>query len=245
MTTFPVQWREAWELPGERIADGSPPPQNAGIIDTTVVHWPGFALDDSTPVAIAHALQSMQRDYLRNRGYSLGYLWLVDPTGVAWEIRGFDYKSAANKGHNDHTAPLLVTVNGDEPVTAVAWRTVRALSAEYSERSNRDYLTRPVPHSDLDGAATACPGDTVRTQIAAGNGDIGNDDDMTNPVILWRHPAYLNVFAVGGGAVWINETVRDRFLAQGAVEIVEDDPAMLRGCMAAAGIVDSDLVRVP
>ena len=176
-----------------------------------------------------------------NRGYSLGYLWLVDPVGVAWEIRGFDYKSAANSGHNEHTAPILVTVSGSEPVSENAWQTIRELSADYKTRSLQTYLTRPVAHSALSRAATACPGDTVRSQIAAGHGDIDHPAQEPLQMYIFRSTFYKDQFAVGGGAVHLSPAMLEFLEARDVPVFMNDDPDAMRYVCLAAGFPHEDL----
>ena len=159
--------RTAWQQTGYTIS-GPDPKQRA---HTAVLHYSG---SDNIPTNKAQWLRAMQRDYIDNRGYSLGYWQLVDQDGNAWQIRGPHgnsrvYNSAANKGDkvpgnaNDWTYPILLASRTNEPTSDAAIATCRALWNDYGITS------RPIPHSDLDH--TACCGDPIRAQINLGHFD--------------------------------------------------------------------------
>jgi len=81
----------------------------------------------------------------------------------------------------------------------------------------------------------------ARQTIAARAAELGDTGSMTNPVLLWRHTDYANVFAIGAGALWLSPLAADRFRAQGAEELVEDNDAMLDSVLAANGLTRADL----
>jgi hypothetical protein len=155
-----VHPRSSWVDPRYPV---SGPPALTGAIDTCVIHYTS-ALKIPADIAAYH--RSMQRDYTVNRGYSLGYRWSVTQSGEVYQIRGWDLKSAANANHNDHTEPILVLVDAANPATPAACASIRAIIAESQRRSGRTFAI--TGHGQLAGAATACPGVGLRTQIAAG-----------------------------------------------------------------------------
>ena len=176
--------RTAWQQNGYQIS-GPDPKQRA---HTAVLHYSG---SNNIPTNKAQWLRAMQRDYVDNRGYSLGYWQLVDQDGTAWQIRGPHgnsrvYNSAANKGDkvpgnaNDYTYPILLATRTNEHATPAAIATCRALWNNYGITS------RPIPHSDLD--YTSCCGDPVRAQINLGHFDNTQpppqDDDMPKIIYL-------------------------------------------------------------
>ena len=152
-------------------------------------------------------LRAMQHSYakpvgLGGRGYSVGYWWAVDWLGGAWQMRGWDLRSAANKGDrrktgtsrnaNGWTGPILFLVDGADRLTAEAAHTGRMLNAEMGRRAARD-IGRPAPHSALD--YTACCGDGIRLDIAAGLLDPtpdpqppSGDDDMPITAYIAKPP---------------------------------------------------------
>lgn len=200
MTMIPdvpiVHPRSEWEQVGYRMAvdfDRQPPAQQPGSINLGVAHYSSASnLPDGDPGEtvdqIVEWLQRTQRDYLINRaggryvrvsdgrifpGYPVGYLWAVDWLGGAWELRGFDYKSAANAGHNDHTAPIIFVTDGADAGTLAQWATARAIWREHRRRSGRaDFAANAVGHGQLPGAATQCPGAGLLSQLAAGYGTL-------------------------------------------------------------------------
>jgi hypothetical protein len=140
-------------------------------IDTTVIHYtadddlidgdPGEHADD-----LPGYLRAIQRDYTTRRGYSIGYNFAVDWLGAAWELRGFDYRCAANAGHNDHTLAILMLVDGGDQATVYAVGAVRELVGSFERIAQRTLTI--TGHGQLPGAATGCPGRGLREQIAAG-----------------------------------------------------------------------------
>lgn len=152
------------------------PLDNPSNNDTIVIHYtaaddlidgdPGEHIEDMDDYH-----RSMQYQYVTKRRYSLGYSWSVDYLGGIWQIRGWEYQSAANAGHNDHTIPILVLVDGGDPATDLAARSIRLIVAEAERRFGRKMAIKG--HGQLReetgiGTATQCPGVGLRSQIAAG-----------------------------------------------------------------------------
>lgn len=165
--------RTAWQDPAKPVTG---PAANWSNITTAVVHYtaaddlidgdPGEHADD-----LPAYLRAMQASYLRTRGYSLGYMFAVDWLGGVWQIRGWEFQSAANKGHNGYTLPILLLVDGADPATPEAVRAVRWLIAEGGKRAGRDLAIKG--HGQLYaetgiGTPTACPGVGLQAQVNAG-----------------------------------------------------------------------------
>lgn len=185
MTLIPgvetVHPRHTWEDPNLPINDPptyTPPPQNWTLITAGVAHYTAADnLIDGDPGEHANNLpaylRNIQRAYRNDptRRYSIGYLWAVDWLGGAWELRGWDYRAAANLGTladrraNYWTIPVLYLVDGADPLTDEAANTARLIYWEAGRRAGRD-LGRPLPHHALD--ATGCPGAGITAQIHAG-----------------------------------------------------------------------------
>ena len=167
-----VHERSEWEEPGYEVTGPDLPLE----IDFIIVHYPGadFGAGLSNTEAI---VQAGQRDWTDNRGYSLGYNWIVGRAGLTdiWEIRGFDYKNAAN-GPVDPPNPDLGTNGNDHSVSVEFITNVDGeLSPEQIEAGPvvanwiRDSLGRPLeaqPHSWVK--PTACPGDPMRQLLDEG-----------------------------------------------------------------------------
>jgi hypothetical protein len=147
------------------------PPLPWPDIDTVVIHYTAAPnLIDGDPgerwEQIPAYLRQIHHDYLTNRkpGYSIGYNVAVDARGDAWELRGFDIKAAATKGHNDHTWAILLLVDGQDPATPAAVATVNELYSQAEARAKRSLAVKG--HRDF--AATQCPGVGIYAQVRAG-----------------------------------------------------------------------------
>jgi len=159
--------RADWVDPAYPI---SGPNADTSAIHTAVIHYTAAS---AIPQDVAGYLRAIQRDWLVNRGYSIGYRHAVSQTGAVYQCRGWEFKSAANKGNptitgvpnfNVYSEPILMLVNGADMASPMAVRSAKAIIAESQRRSGRTF--RIVGHGELD--ATACPGAGLRAQIKAG-----------------------------------------------------------------------------
>lgn len=162
--------RAAWQDPKLPV---NGPAYIAARVDTVVVHYTAADdLIDGDPGEHASGLpaylRAIQRDYVTSRGYSIGYNVAVDWLGGSWELRGTDYRCAANKGHNEHTFAILVLVDGNDMATEHAAATIRRIIGELERRRGSELAI--VGHGQLrnPNAATACPGSGLRAQLALG-----------------------------------------------------------------------------
>lgn len=202
-----VHPRSSWEQAAHPVTG---PVSPTAQIDTAVIHYTAADnLIDGDPGEHAANLPAyiaaMQRAYVTQRGYSLGYRWAVDWLGGVWQIRGWEFKSAANAGHNDHTEPILMLVDGADGATPEAAAAVRTIIAESQRRSGRTF--KITGHGQLSGAATLCPGVGLRAQIAAGvfapiiaapTPQPPGDDDMPLIAYIAKPPA-----EAGPNAPWL------------------------------------------
>lgn len=172
------------------------PTQNVGAIYQPVAHYSSaINLPDGDigefDYQIIPFLRATNRDYWLNRdgsgiracgrdlpGYAIGYLFGVDWLGGAWELRGFNYQSAANAGHNGYTFPILFFTDRVDPASELAWQTARAIWRHARALSRRDdFRNRPLGHGELRertgvGTVTPCPGTPILNQLHAGLGDL-------------------------------------------------------------------------
>lgn len=176
--------RTVWQDPRFPVFGPLDDPTNN---DTGVIHYTAADdLIDGDPGEHAEDLpqymRNMQYSYVTNRGYSLGYLFAVDWLGGVWQIRGWEYQSAANKNHNGHTIPILVLVDGQDTCTPEAARSIRQILREGARRNGGRKLA-VTGHGQLQGASTSCPGGGLRAQISAQvfNVDIHNDGPVEPP----------------------------------------------------------------
>lgn len=237
--------RTLWQNPREPVTG---PAIDWSKIDTVVVHYPGM-LDSPEGDDVTRYgawLRNLQRSYLSNRGYSLGYSCAVSTVGESWEIRGTDIRPAATKGHNEHTFAILISVDGDLPASDAAVNEVRRLVARAEQLAGRSLLIRG--HGEF--GATSCPGAGVRAQIAANAfyplpvpPDPPEPPMTTSAATLWRHSAYNNVFLIGAGStVNVSPLVYESLVHRGVPSIVEAHEQLLKSCMFQTGLTDADLV---
>jgi hypothetical protein len=235
--------RESWQSPAQPVTG---PPINWSTITTVVIHYTAArdCPEGDYPGVYAAFLRSMQADYLRNRGYSLGYSVAVSTVGESWEIRGDDIKPAATKGHNDTTYAILVTVDGDAPASPAAVAEVRRLIAAAEVLAGRPLAIKG--HGEL--GATACPGAGLRAQIAAGTfrpvtppPPPTPGDDMP---FMWRDARYANVFLVGScPAQNISGKSMEMLTAKGVPLVVDRHDQFLATCLHQSGLDASALVK--
>lgn len=188
--------RESWQDPKYPVFGPLDDPTNN---DTIVIHYTAADdLIDGDPGEHAENLpaymRAMQRSYVLNRGYSLGYLFAVDWLGGVWQIRGWEYQSAANAGHNGHTWPILVLVDGADEATPEAVRSVQLIGYEAQRRANRPQVVKGHGQLRVEtgvGTPTACPGAGLQAQV--NNGTFNPQPPGTDiPVSSGVDMKYLN-----------------------------------------------------
>ena len=142
--------RAHWENPAQPVT--GPGPQ--GVRGTWVIHYPGNdgftePLSDDEMIVYCRA---MQNDYVTNRGYSLGYSFVVSQSGLAYEARGFDINNAANKGSK--MKPEIPNFNAVSISIQVAVSGQDAASASAVAKVNEIIALEPdwdvVVHADVD-----------------------------------------------------------------------------------------------
>jgi hypothetical protein len=243
--------RSTWQDPAKPVTG---PPAPWPNIDTAVIHYTAADdLIDGDPGEHAENLpaylRAMQSSYLNTRGYSLGYMYAVDWLGGVWQIRGAEYQSAANRGHNGHTMPILLLVDGADPATREAVASVRWLIAEGAKRAGR--MLWQKGHGQLYvetgvGTPTACPGVGLQAQINAGlfapqlePDPLPEDDPMIaiyRPVFAGAKPTDAWIAASGGACrpatsydlTWANDN------GVPVVDVV--DPLQYANLVKAAGL---------
>jgi peptidoglycan recognition protein len=184
VTTFS---REAWGAP-------TPPGGNvlAGPLHRVFVHH----TVGLTPQTTAEALAEVRRTYEFHRNVNgwtdIGYSWLVDDAGNAYEGRGWLRSGAHTEGHNSTSHAICWM--GNSMVRRPSSSAVAAI-AQLVLDGQRVGAIGPTPtiEGHRDALATACPGDLLYDQLptirrAVLDGDLGpatttpptaEEDDMT------------------------------------------------------------------
>ena len=166
--SYPFHDRTEWQDPAYPVSSSSWMDINAlSYITLHYIGADGVNLSD-----IPQFLRNAQLDYVLNRGYSLGYNSAVDEDGEEWEIRGFDYRCAANgtQATNipSYSIVLLLPNTWSVPPTAQidgVRNLVSKIRATAAAAGNGDFL-EINGHRDLK--PTSCPGDPIYTMIQNG-----------------------------------------------------------------------------
>jgi hypothetical protein len=166
--SYPFHDRTEWQDPAYPVSSSSWMDINAlSYITLHYIGADGVNLSD-----IPQFLRNAQLDYVVNRGYSLGYNSAVDEDGEEWEIRGFDYRCAANgtQATNipSYSIVLLLPNTWSVPPTAQidgVRNLVSKIRATAAAAGNGDFL-EINGHRDLK--PTSCPGDPIYTMIQNG-----------------------------------------------------------------------------
>lgn len=157
--------RENWQDPREPVYS-SARYSKSGITDVNY-HYPGGGSLASFQNPIAK-LRQMQHSYLvdPNRGYSLGYNYCIDLSGVVWEVRGLDFRSAAVAGFNDKAVTVQFFVPGTtgEPINMQQLLSAVELHKQLEEEHGRRLLVTSG-HRDRGTTRTPCPGQGIYAQL--------------------------------------------------------------------------------
>lgn len=158
--------RAHWENPSQPVTGPSP----KGVRATWVVHYPGNNgfNEPMTDDQMIQYCRAMQNDYVTNRGYSLGYSFVVSQSGLAYEARGFDINNAANKG--DKMKPEIPNFNAVSMSIQVAVSGQNSASDAAVAKVNEIIALEPdwdvVVHADVD--YTSCCGAGMIEQVRSG-----------------------------------------------------------------------------
>jgi peptidoglycan hydrolase-like protein with peptidoglycan-binding domain len=129
----------------------------AGQPTSWTVHYEGVDVPVGEP-DYADRVRSIQQYHQTHGYYDVAYNFLVDSNGVAYEGRGWDYRSAAQVSGNPVSVAICYVGGPSTPLTDAAASTINALIAQ-----------RPMevfPHKHW--FATACPGDIIVEWLDAG-----------------------------------------------------------------------------
>ncbi|KIF04170.1 hypothetical protein PL81_20390 [Streptomyces sp. RSD-27] len=125
------------------------------------VHYDGGDPVTRTGYAIMRAIEA---GHLGQGWAGVGYNFVVDQAGVAYEGRGWNLQGAHCPDHNTTGIGVQIAIGGDQEPSAAALATCRALYEEACERAGRALAKR----GHKDGFATACPGTRLYAWVKAG-----------------------------------------------------------------------------
>jgi hypothetical protein len=157
--TLVIRPRADWQLAIQPVT--GPSYSTATIVDV-VYHYPGSGANTlyTNPIAV---LRAMQADYLRNRGYSLGYNYVVDRSGVVWEVRGVDIRSAATGGYNNNSVAVQFMVPGQQGANEA--QLASAVELHHWLEHHHGRLLGVAGHFQRGTTPTPCPGSGVKAQL--------------------------------------------------------------------------------
>ncbi|MFJ2017255.1 peptidoglycan-binding protein [Streptomyces nodosus] len=125
------------------------------------VHYDGATPIVRTGYAIPRAIEA---EHLANGWAGIGYSFVVDQAGNAYEGRGWGRVGAHCPGHNVSGLSVQIAIGGDQEPTPAALATARALYDEACERTGRKLAMK----GHKDGFATLCPGTRLYAWVQAG-----------------------------------------------------------------------------
>src|SRR5690606_36521174 len=116
--------------------------------------------------------RQIQNYHMDSNGWAdIGYNFLVDKAGKAYEGRGWNAVGAHAAPHNStHIGVCFIGRDGD--ATPAAKNTIRALYDEACRRAGRTLAK--TYHGGLSGNSTSCPGAELRAWVQAGMPSDGN-----------------------------------------------------------------------
>nr|WP_179350631.1 peptidoglycan-binding protein [Streptomyces sp. Alain-F2R5] len=125
------------------------------------VHYDGAHHISATGNAVP---QAIDRQHHAQGWAGIGYSFVVDQAGNAYEGRGWTRQGAHCPGHNISGLSVQIAVGGDQEPSTAALATARALYDEGCRRVGRTLAMR----GHRDGIATQCPGNILYAWVQAG-----------------------------------------------------------------------------
>lgn len=165
-----INEREDWQLPSQPVQSSNP--FDKSIVEWCVAHWPGANDNWRPPDTVEEVIQHLrmeQNDYLTNRGFSLGYGFVISQTPFPeniWEVRGFDFRMASNNGdkppfNQDNFNKFSISIQFEAsvafPITDDQKKAGRYLLLHCDEVIGRKLILQGHLVSDF----TTCPGDVI------------------------------------------------------------------------------------
>jgi len=143
-------------------------PPRAGAVSAMTVHYTGARNVMASADQIPGRLRAMQAADLAKANMSaIKYNFAVDKYGRIWELRGFEFRNAADgraeTNQDSFSAVVLVGVDDNEPTPQI----VQALQSLYQHAVRRfDRQLTVRCHKDV--RATSCPGVLLEGLVRSG-----------------------------------------------------------------------------
>jgi N-acetylmuramoyl-L-alanine amidase len=221
-------------------------------IHHTAGHYPASIEEE---IQQMHTLQHIAIDI---KHYTdIDYNWVIGPSGVVYESRGLNKKSAATLGENEVSRSICLMGNyqGDTPTT----KALEAIAECIKYLINNQDLAMPrqleiLGHRDnpKHPQATACPGNNLYAYIPRIRDSIINYTPVEGDEVLkarfLRQKGYVNAFVVGGGfpVLHMSGELMDSLVAEDPTipKIFFDNMAAMHGLCTQAGLDINDPSQV-
>ncbi|MFJ4988716.1 peptidoglycan-binding protein [Streptomyces sp. NPDC088732] len=149
--------------------------------------------------------KAIEREHLNKGWAGIGYNFVVDQAGNAYEGRGWNLQGAHCPDHNISGIGVQIAIGGDQEPSAAALATCRALYDLACEKTGHKLAKK----GHKDGFATDCPGKILYAWVKAGmpagdhvepphpGGGTGSGGGATTPA---RYQVTINGLVYGYGA---------------------------------------------
>lgn len=151
-----------------RVDWGAMPPRSPLAVastpgDSLVVHHTGGGAAPSSVEDACAMLRGIQASHQNGEYSDIAYNMAVDNFGNIYTLRGMDMVGAATYGHNHHTRAVVWLGNSDvSPPSAAA---LQAIAALYKSQVGVNLTADASITGHRDWVATACPGETLYSQL--------------------------------------------------------------------------------
>lgn len=234
--------------------NGTPRPLLQPLRPILTVHYTGVsATSYADPGDTAKELYNLQQAVAKVKSFE--YNWLIDSEGIIWEYAG-DYVAAHSAGENPFAIGVIFWNSVQDDLTDAQVQAFRELRYDLTKRNMLSAGHSIIPHKNMPGAATPCPGSKVLARwselivpytpfIQVPTTAIG-DTEMSID-FFWEDANYTNVFAVGSfGVLHVETATVEKFPNVPRIKGYQHHPQTLASMMSKAfplGVPDNEAMR--
>lgn len=119
-------------------------------------------------------MRALERQHISQGWSTIGYSFVVFPSGRVYVGRGFTGLPAAQGGENSGTWAISLAMNGETKKPGLLMRrSVRKLIANLADGAPGGQAKELGGHREFPGQSTACPGKLVMPYVIKWRGDFG------------------------------------------------------------------------
>lgn len=197
--------RSAWTRHGPIETLGTLDPR---IVRGFAVHWPGTTASTLGSHDMHTTIRILENERIQHTSPSatdptkpwsdIAYQAAADQAGRIWDLRGIEYRSAANGDRvvNSQWGAIILLVGAHEQPTPAMIRAVQRFRTNLWLRRYPD-ATRVVGHQDLH--ATACPGPAIQQLVKAGTFRLHPQEETIVFQLFYYVPGDKTAWSVSGG----------------------------------------------